>query len=272
LPDRHNRMSRFALHAPLGLRSVGSIRMVPHEVRTGSEAVIPYVRLYWIEAGAGSIRLAHGEQPLRRGDLLAYGPGPRSVVRATDAGMTYRYLTFDGIAMASVAEGLDLPRRPVQLATDLAADFTALAGLLTRFDRVGELEASQQLYAFLVALSLRRAAAEREADDAHWSTTAIRTMERLSADPAVGIQQIAVRLGMHRSAFTRRFTRAIGQSPKAYLDRLRLRRAALLLAGTTQPMDAVARRAGFPGGHSMAKVFRRLVARSPGAFRRGWVE
>lgn len=266
-------MARFALHAPLGLRSAGRIYLPAHSVRKGSEAVIPYVRLYWIERGSGFIRLAHGDQEFRQGDLLAYGPGPRSVVWTTDAAMTYRYVTFDGIAMAAIAEGLDLPRRPVRLHADLGEAFTALGRTLVRFDRTGELEASQHLYAFLISVAQQRvAAAEPLADEERWTALATRTLERLSADPSVGITQVAARLGMHRSAFTRRFARAVGQAPKAYLDRVRLRRAIQLLAGSDQPIAAVACRSGFASGHGMAKVFKRLLARAPGAFRHDAVE
>lgn len=266
--ERHTRPSRQPLFAPLGLRSVAHVRLAPRTTRTGTEAKLTYLRLYWIEEGAGFIRMDGKPKPLHAGDVVLYGPGPRSQVWTGQHAMTYRVLACDGPAMTTIADRLGLPRWPVRITADLSADFTALGASLAGFDRRAELESSKRLYAFLLTLSQCLADSSVATVGAAWAVRVTRHMERQLTDASFGISQLATAVGMHRSAFTRRFTAVIGEKPKVYLDRLRLNRAIALLADPHLPIDEVAQQAGFATGHGMAKVFRRLMGRTPGSFRR----
>ena len=267
--DRHARPSQDPLYAPLGLRGVGHVRMGPHTSRHGTEAKVPYRRLYWITEGAGFIRVDGATLPLRAGEVVLYGPGPRSLVWTDDQPMTYWVLACDGTAMAAVVDGLGLPRWPTRIKTDLSSAFAALGTSLSKFDRRAELASSKQLYTLLLSVAQSLADASTSSANAAWEVSVTRLMERSFHNASLGIRQVAADLGMHRSAFTRRFTAAIGQSPKVYLDRLRLNRAISLLSDPRLPMDEVALRSGFATGHGMAKVFHRLMGRQPGSFRRG---
>lgn len=266
--ERHTRPARQPLFAPLGLRGVAHVRLAPRTTRTGTEAKLTYLRLYWIVEGAGFIRMDGKPQPLRAGDVVLYGPGPRSQVWTGEHAMTYHVLACDGPAMTTIADRLGLPRWPVRITADLSADFAALGASLARFDRRAELESSKRLYAFLLTLSQCLADSSVATVGAAWAVRVTRQMERQLGDGSLGFSQLAATVGMHRSAFTRRFTAVIGENPKVYLDRLRLNRAIALLAEPQLPISEVARRAGFTSGHGMAKVFRRLMGRTPGSFQR----
>ncbi|BCL32155.1 AraC family transcriptional regulator [Streptomyces aurantiacus] len=82
------------------------------------------------------------------------------------------------------------------------------------------------------------------------------------------VQQLSVMAGMSRTAFTRRFTSAVGKPPMAYLIGWRMVRGAQLLRETEAPLSAIARQIGYSSEYAFAVAFRREFGVSPGRFRR----
>ena len=83
------------------------------------------------------------------------------------------------------------------------------------------------------------------------------------------IASLAERALMSRSTFAERFHVRFGRPPMTFVRDVRLRRAADLLRTTTQPVDAVASRAGFTSRSSFSRAFRELFGETPGRFRGG---
>jgi AraC-like DNA-binding protein len=80
--------------------------------------------------------------------------------------------------------------------------------------------------------------------------------------------QLGAVCNMSRTAFSRRFTTAVGQPPMTYLTRLRLAHGARLLRETAEPLDAIARKVGYSTGFAFAHAFHREYGLAPGHFRR----
>lgn len=74
--------------------------------------------------------------------------------------------------------------------------------------------------------------------------------------------------GLPRTAFTKRFTAAVGQPPISYLISWRLARGARLLRETDAPLATVAREVGYSTEFAFSGAFRREYGVSPGRFRR----
>jgi AraC-like DNA-binding protein len=109
------------------------------------------------------------------------------------------------------------------------------------------------------------------------------TPDRPGVDPAIAaalrqidgrpaapwtVAQLSEAAGMSRTAFTRRFTAAVGKPPMAYVIGARLTRGARLLRETEAPLAAVARQAGYANEFAFAAAFRREFGVAPGRFRR----
>lgn len=83
----------------------------------------------------------------------------------------------------------------------------------------------------------------------------------------VGLDELANYAGIDRFRLTRQFKRCFGQTPHAYLIRLRLRKARALLASGKAPAE-VAADVGFSDQSHMGIWFRRAYRLTPAAYRR----
>lgn len=83
---------------------------------------------------------------------------------------------------------------------------------------------------------------------------------------------LAARSGWSRFHFHRGFTRFVGETPKTYAQRLRLERAAALLASSLDPVLAIALAVGFSSHEVFNRAFRRQFACTPTQYRSKVVE
>lgn len=74
--------------------------------------------------------------------------------------------------------------------------------------------------------------------------------------------------GLPKRTFDRRFRAATGYSPLGYLQALRIEEAKQMLETTEQSIDAVARQVGYEDLASFRRLFGRMTAMTPGAYRR----
>jgi AraC family transcriptional regulator, glycine betaine-responsive activator len=97
--------------------------------------------------------------------------------------------------------------------------------------------------------------------------TAIRLMES-HVDKPLPISAIAKRAGISTRTLEKLFLKSIGETPGAYALRLRLAAARRLVLDTTEPMAAVAARAGFSSAAGFTRAFTRTFGQAPGRMRR----
>jgi AraC-like DNA-binding protein len=119
----------------------------------------------------------------------------------------------------------------------------------------------------------------------HWATTAedLPPWLRAGDDPVVAaaltliherpaaawtLERLAAEVGLSRAGFSRRFSRALGESPIAYLSSWRLALAADLLVGTDDTVAAVSRAVGYTSPFTFSDAFKRSYGRSPVEHRR----
>lgn len=81
------------------------------------------------------------------------------------------------------------------------------------------------------------------------------------------IGELAGRLGIHRSYLFDCFKRVYGMSPRAYADRLRVRRAKFLLKDTPYTIDEISERLHFSSGAHFCRFFRKMTGTTPGRYR-----
>lgn len=87
--------------------------------------------------------------------------------------------------------------------------------------------------------------------------------ERMAED--IGLDELSRLAGIDRFRLSRQFSKAFGQTPHAYLVRLRLRSARALLAHGQEPAQ-VAAQVGFADQSHLGRWFQRAYRMSPAAF------
>jgi transcriptional regulator GlxA family with amidase domain len=84
----------------------------------------------------------------------------------------------------------------------------------------------------------------------------------------VPMAELARQAGLSTSRFHHVFRRVLGITPKAYVQRARLRLAQHLLITSTIPVADVAEQAGFASPYHFSHVFRRQMHTTPTEFRK----
>jgi AraC-like DNA-binding protein len=112
----------------------------------------------------------------------------------------------------------------------------------------------------------RRVSLTVEARDRRRAVEAALWIDEQAHDP-IDLEQAAAQAGVSPFHFLRLFARVLGVTPHQYLVRARLRRAARLLAETTQPVTAIALDVGFNDLSNFVRSFHRAAGVSPRRFR-----
>lgn len=84
----------------------------------------------------------------------------------------------------------------------------------------------------------------------------------------VTVAQLARLAHMGESAFRGAFTKATGESPRRYLENLRIERAARMLLDGDAAVAVVAAAVGYEDPYHFSRVFKRVKGRPPSEFRR----
>jgi AraC-like DNA-binding protein len=88
----------------------------------------------------------------------------------------------------------------------------------------------------------------------------------------IAIADIAHVVGLSPSYFYRRYHALTGETPHAYLLRLRLAHGQRLLRDTCLTLDDISTRCGFTDGNYFGKVFKRLLGITPMQYKQACVD
>lgn len=84
----------------------------------------------------------------------------------------------------------------------------------------------------------------------------------------LSIDELADQAGLARATFNRRFARATGHAPIAYLQRLRVEKAKALLEETGQSIEDIGWEVGYEEAAAFRRIFRKVTRLTPGEYRR----
>jgi len=104
----------------------------------------------------------------------------------------------------------------------------------------------------------------------HGDAAVINAQEWLKTHFAVAspVEEMVARSGLAERSFKRRFTRATGHTPIAYVQRLRIEEARRRLERTKAPIDEISWQVGYEDPAFFRRLFKRLAHMTPGAYRR----
>ncbi|RKN75986.1 helix-turn-helix domain-containing protein [Paenibacillus ginsengarvi] len=83
----------------------------------------------------------------------------------------------------------------------------------------------------------------------------------------VTITDLAGRLGLSRTQFTKIFTRVYGISPRQFVSRQKLNMAKTMIVNSDEPIGAIANQLGFSNINHFSRQFRRWVGKPPSHYR-----
>lgn len=94
-------------------------------------------------------------------------------------------------------------------------------------------------------------------------------LQAIHGDPARHwtVAELGSAAGLSRAALTRRFTALVGQPPLAYLTWWRMTLAARHLREADEPLNVIARKAGYTSEYAFAHAFKRHHGLAPGHYR-----
>ncbi|WP_179166745.1 GlxA family transcriptional regulator [Streptomyces sp. CB03238] len=101
-------------------------------------------------------------------------------------------------------------------------------------------------------------------------TPLLRTvLDAVTAEPGGDhtLESLARRVGVSARHLTRLFRAEAGTTPARFVEQVRLEAATTLLVTGGDPLDAVARHAGFGSPETLRRVFQRELGVTPGAYR-----
>ncbi|CAM4323426.1 AraC family transcriptional regulator [Paenibacillus typhae] len=268
----------YLLNADLNIIFAGAARPEPlHKI---GPAVHPYILIHTVESGCGTFVWQGKSYRLGQGDTFVIFPG---VLFSYEADHTepwsYRWVAIQG------PNALEMLKKTGITTTDpivRGADPEHLAGLFESIERVLEQQSGETVttlatdgwfrillaeFARLNVHKLRYSSAGALTDSERAVEQAIRWFQTQYMLP-VSIDKLAASLGYHRTHFTKVFKQLTSQSPKQYINQVRLERAKELLR-TNLSVEQVGNSCGFTDPLYFSKQFKLWTGESPSQFREG---
>lgn len=226
---------------------------------------IDYCTLQFISAGAVDLTYNARAWHLPPNWLWPCIPGPHIRFHAA-AGHTWwshRYIAVRGpLVDAWRRDGL-WPEEPLQVpaGVDVAAAFDAIYVLMADESAWSRRRVVNRLEDLLLTL----AAARCSPSDAPWL---LRAREALDQAPIpLEVTRIAEDCGMSEVTFRRRFTAALGMSPRDFAISARIERACAHLLTSDIPIAVIATALGYPDLSFFSRQFRQRTGMTPRAYR-----
>ncbi len=234
---------------------LGVVHDIPHSLRDSHATELPSeppplpLRLHGslVESTAAPTRIFVGAVPCASDPLSALFP-------------TLFHVPMDGSRESKRIAGFV---RLIENELDEAANVPGAVSVIRRLSE-------------LIVVELLRVAMRRESEtNPVWvgglvDRAIAKLVAQLHADPgrAWTLDSMSRAAGLSRSALDRRFHGAVGESPKRYLQYLRMRRAAALLADGTSSIAAIAETVGYESEFAFHRAFRRTMGVTPGEYAR----
>lgn len=225
----------------------------------------------------GSLRLTDEEREitLQTGRMFCLFPNiSYSYRKADSSNLSMFWLAFAGKQSASIISELGLtPEHPFIPIAMGQRTRTLLKRIHESAGNGNEFFLQQSLIYELFGLLYSAKIGEPDAGQsgrADWLEYCANYM-RLHYSEAIRIEWLANELGIHRSHFSNAFRLEYGMSPKQYLTRLRMSKAAELLRDTSLPVNEIALTIGYPELFAFTRAFVNYYGLPPSEYRKNGI-
>ncbi|MEE3420403.1 MAG: AraC family transcriptional regulator [Lachnospiraceae bacterium] len=231
--------------------------------------------IHYISEGRGTYTTGGQTYPLVAGDTFLATPDTEILYRADEEEpWTYSWVGFTGTDAPVILGRTDFSDTcPVlkgipygKALEDQLAQINAAFG--NGFPHAVEM--AGQLY-LLLSIMVKNASHQRIEEKTSGQAENVRhAIDYISSRYSynISIEEIAAYVGVSRGTLVRQFEEEVHISPKKYVDRFRIRRAADLLEKTDLPIASVAASVGYESGLYFSKVFKKIMHVTPSAYRK----
>jgi len=245
--------------------------LLPEARRSTNPHVHDVYEFHYVVGGHGAFEVCGHAFPIGMGDLFYTRPG-----------IEHRVVPAEGEYLLQYIAWLRLePEHDRAVGADLAGGFAEAVARRVG-DRYHVAFANLSRMCATVDPAQRRAAAFKFADMLYdlmaglpparpFHPAVVRALElvRWRVGETYTLDALVRELGIEKSYFIRLFKKSVGVSPMKYAMDLKMRAAADLLRGTTEPLARIAARLGFDDEYYFARCFKQWSGTAPGAYRRG---
>ena len=246
---------------PFGVRSVGYYRVAPQYASVDKR--IDFLQLFWCVRGSGIVEFEGRQRTLKRHQAAFYYPDMRHYWHTDHKVWEFFVLTLDGPFAMSIPAAFGLDAGIYSAGPTPVDLFKKLFPLVRQPAKRAELKACA--IAFMI---LTRAAGSHADQPDELINSAVERMHGQYASPALNVKTLSAALGVRRAVLSARFHAAMGISPGAYIERLRIQNALSLLKHTNLAVAIVAARCGYADARYFSRVIRRATGDSPLQFRK----
>lgn len=223
------------------------------------EQVSRWYSVHVVSRGRGVVEYDGVAHQCNKGSIFVFFPG-QHLFYHDEAAHPWRYtwFAFSGRQCESLLSWAGFTRtRPV---ADGAFD-ARMEGLFREIDHAAASDGTGGLFPIIAGWRLIDAMAPKSAPQSvAESARHVIDHEYMSE---LNVEELASVVGVSRSTLFRQFRHQYGQSPKQYLDDVRLRKAMDLLRRTSSSIKEVARFAGFRDSNYFCRVFRKTTGLPP---------
>jgi len=226
-----------------------------------------YHVLQYLDGGAVTLTIGADHFQMQGRWFWSSYPGPRIRFHAAtpDLSWVHRYLAFRGPLLRRWQDEGLFPLRPQPLAADAdyGERFDQLLQLALRSDRWGQSRAILLLELILTELAEART---RPQQAAAWLQPVLAQMQAMGA--MTDQDHLAAEAGLPPRTFRRKFTAAVGVSPRQYQIDCRIDHAKQMLGATELPIKTIAQSLGYQDVSFFTRQFRQVTGVAPAAYRR----
>ena len=214
--------------------------------------------------GYGSVIINGTEFALQAGDFFFLFPGDTVIHTASEREPREGFwCSFDGEAVAPALARAGItskkPFAPPKTFRGMTAVLARIVGMQNESDPGAELRRAACIYELLGLLLEHQGGAHNP-----WIQRALGYMEMHYEEP-LDVAAIARAAGLERSYFSTLFRTETGKSPHAYLSRIRIRKACVLLRSEGYTVADAAEAVGLDA-RNFARLFRREMGMTPHQF------
>lgn len=253
-----------ALPLPFYVRSVGYNEAGKGWAEFFSAATKQFVQIFWGVEGEGEFRIGKSRYVLHSDEVIYHLPGEDHFHKSLSSTWAYHWFTLDGPMALAFIQGYGYPREAMQAGPCPVDLFLQIETLMR------EMSPFSQRKMLSIAADILAMAGCRDDGASSCGQVVSRFIELVQenySDPKVNINELAERLGIHRTTLTRLFKKRMLVSPGEYLLQLRLQRALSLLRETEYPVYEIGEMVGIPHRGYFCRLVRRTVGVSPKVYR-----
>lgn len=253
-----------ALPLPLYVRSVGYNEAKRGWTEFFRASTKQFVQIFWCVKGEGEFRIGKASYVLHSNEIIYHLPGEDHFHKSLSPLWAYHWFTFDGPMAVDFIKGYAYPREAMPAGPCPVDLFLQLETLMR------EMSPYSQRKMLSIATDILAMAGKNDLESSTGQVVSrfIELAQENYSSPALNINEMADRLGIHRTTLNRLFKKQMMVSPGEYLMQLRLQRALSLLRETDYPVYEIGEMVGIPHRGYFCRLVRRTVGVSPQVYRK----